>query len=63
MPYGVDKELGGDNKANTKFMEACVKAVKGQKSRKGIIDEASAIMICKSTLKKHLMKQKKMRGK
>jgi len=47
MPYGVDKELGGDNESNTKFMETCV-----QKVMKTGKDKGSAIAICKSSLRK-----------
>jgi len=47
MPYGVDKESGGDSKENDKWMENCVtKVMKGGK------DKSSAIAICKSSLQK-----------
>jgi hypothetical protein len=47
MPYNVDKEQGGDNKENDKWMENCVAKV--MKSGK---DKGSAVAICKTTLKK-----------
>jgi len=47
MPYNVDKELGGDNKKNDKFMESCVKKVMA-----GGKDKGSAVAICKSTMEK-----------
>jgi hypothetical protein len=60
MPYGIDKSMGGDNPANVKFMEACVKAVKGKIGKDGkVIDEGSAVAICKTTLKRHKEKMKR----
>jgi hypothetical protein len=47
MPYGVDKEQGGDSKENDTWMETCVKKVMKQGKDKG-----SAIAICKTTLSK-----------
>jgi len=47
MPYGVDKDIGGDSKENTQWMEKCVKKVMNTGK-----DKSSAIAICKSTLKK-----------
>lgn len=47
MPYGVDKEIGGDSKENDFWMENCVKKV--MKQGKG---KSQAIAICKSTLEK-----------
>lgn len=53
-PYGVDKELGGDNPANDAWMENCVtKVMKG-----GVKDKGRAVAICKVTLKKHKGNQK-----
>lgn len=47
MPYGVDKEMGGDTEENDKWMKDCVKKV--MKTGK---DKGSAVAICKSTMKK-----------
>lgn len=47
MPYGVDKDLGGDNEKNDKWMEKCVDSV--MKSGK---DKSSAVAICKAQMKK-----------
>ncbi len=47
MPYGVDKDVGGDSPENDKWMEKCVSRVMSQGKDKG-----SAIAICKTTLKK-----------
>lgn len=47
MPYGIDKELGGDNKSNVEWMEKCVNSV--MDSGKG---KSSAIAICKAQLRK-----------
>jgi len=47
MPYGVDKDEGGDSKENTAWMERCVKRVMGSGKDKG-----SAVAICKNTLRK-----------
>jgi ribosomal protein S7 len=47
MPYGVDKDMGGDNKNNDAWMERCVMRV-----MKGGKDKGSAIAICKTTLQK-----------
>lgn len=47
MPYNVDKDLGGDSKENTKWMEDCVSQV--MKSGKS---KSSAIAICKAQFKK-----------
>lgn len=57
MPYGVSKSIGGDSPANTKFMDACVKAMEGQKDKSGnMMDQGTRIAICKSTLMKHMNK-------
>lgn len=50
-PYGVDKELGGDNKKNDSWMEKCVEKVMA-----GGKDKGSAIAICKSQMKKNMSK-------
>lgn len=51
MPYGVDKELGGDNPKNDSWMEKCVDSVmKGGKSK------GSAIAICKEQMRKNKSK-------
>ncbi len=48
MPYSVDKEQGGDNESNTKWMEDCVSKVEGKYGK------SKAIAICKAQLaKKH----------
>jgi len=47
MPYGVDKDVGGDSKDNDKWMEDCVRKI--MKSGK---DKSSAIAICKTALDK-----------
>lgn len=47
MPYNVDKDLGGDSKENTGWMERCVTKV--EKSGKS---KSSAIAICKAQMKK-----------
>jgi len=53
MPYGVDKDIGGDSKDNDKWMEDCVTKVMGRKGKDGKpIDKSSAIAICKTTLSK-----------
>ena len=46
MPYGVDKELGGDSQENDAFMEKCVKD-----ARKGGKGTVEAIKICKAQLR------------
>lgn len=47
MPYGIDKDLGGDSPENDTWMEKCVTKVMKQGKDKG-----SAIAICKTTFKK-----------
>ena len=47
MPYGIDKDSGGDSPSNVKWMEKCVTRV--MKTGK---DKGSAIAICKAQLKK-----------
>jgi c-di-AMP phosphodiesterase-like protein len=46
-PYGVDKDLGGDNEENVSWMENCVRKVMKQGK-----DKSSAVAICKATLKR-----------
>ncbi len=54
MPYNVDKDLGGDNESNEKWMEGCVeKVMKSGKSK------SSAIAICKAQLRKSKVNKKK----
>ena len=48
MPYGVDKDIGGDSPTNVKFMERCVSSV--MKTGK---DKSAAVAICKASLKKN----------
>lgn len=47
MPYGVDKDIGGDSPENDAWMEKCVSRVMKTGKEKG-----AAIAICKTTLKK-----------
>lgn len=47
MPYGVDKNLGGDSKENDAWMERCVSRVEG-----GGKSKSSAIAICKAQMRK-----------
>lgn len=47
MPYGVDKEMGGDSPENVGWMEKCVKSV-----MEGGKEKSSAIAICKAQLRK-----------
>jgi hypothetical protein len=49
MPYNVDKDKGGDNKENTKWMEDCVNSVMSKDSK---MDKSNAIAICKAQLNK-----------
>ena len=52
-PYKIQNDIGGDSPENMKFMENCVKKVKGKKGKDGKpIDEGGAIAICKTSLKK-----------
>lgn len=53
MPYGLPKEVGGDNPSNDKWMEGCVNKVMKQKGKDGkTYDKSRAIAICKSTMMK-----------
>lgn len=53
MPYGVDKDMGGDSPENDAWMEKCVKRVHGKKMKDGsIADKSTAIAICKSVMRK-----------
>ena len=54
MPYGIDKNIGGDSKENEQWMETCVKKVMKQGR-----DKSSAIAICKGTLRKMRGDEKK----
>ena len=45
MPYGIPKSSGGDNSANVRKMERCIKRVMKRGRTK-----TEAIRICKSTL-------------
>ena len=47
MPFGMDKDLGGESKENDTWMEKCVDRLMKQGKEKG-----SAIAICKTTFKK-----------
>lgn len=53
MPFGVDKDLGGDTKKNDAWMEKCVQKVMATGKDKG-----SAIAICKASMKKAHEKMK-----
>lgn len=55
MPYGIDKKIGGDSPANVRWMEKCVKRVKGENSS---YSKGRAIAICKRTLTKLRSKKK-----
>jgi hypothetical protein len=48
MPYGIDKDLGGDTEKNDKWMEDCVNKVMNDDGK----DKPAAIAICKTILKK-----------
>jgi len=53
MPYGVDKDIGGDNPSNVGWMEKCVSGVTGTNKRTGKpYTKGEKIAICKSQLKK-----------
>jgi hypothetical protein len=52
MPYGVDKDQGGDDSKNTEWMEKCVTSVMDRTGK----DKSSAIAICKAQLKKQKSK-------
>lgn len=54
MPYGIEKELGGDSKENDEWMENCVNKVIKQGKDKG-----TAIAICKTSLKRAKGKNKR----
>lgn len=52
MPYGVDKQQGGDSPENVSFMEKCVKGIGGTNKRTGKpYSEGEKIAICKTALK------------
>lgn len=53
MPYGIDKQSGGDTKENDLWMENCVKQV--MKSGK---DKGTAVAICKVSLRRKKEKEK-----
>ena len=58
MPYGVDKDLGGDNPSNVSFMEKCVSGIKGTNKRtQKLYTEGEKIAICKTALKKRKSKE------
>lgn len=51
MPYGVDKEEGGDSPSNTAFMERCVSRITGTNSKTGKpYTKSEKIAICKNAL-------------
>jgi hypothetical protein len=53
MPYGVDKDIGGDSPENMKFMESCVADIKGVNKKTGKpYTKGEKIAICKAQLKK-----------
>jgi hypothetical protein len=52
-PFGVDKDQGGDNPSNTKFVEDCKSSIKGNNKRTDKpFTESEKIAICKAQLKK-----------
>ena len=55
MPYGMPKEMGGDNKMMDAKMEKCVMKVMAQGKAK-----SNAIAICKSSMMKGNERMKKM---
>ena len=56
MPYGIDKDLGGDSERNVKWMESCVKSVMNKNPG---YSKQKAIMVCKAQLKKNKNSKKK----
>jgi len=51
MPYGLPKDIGGDSPANVKWMERCVKDIRGTNSRTDKpYTKQEKIRICKSQL-------------
>jgi hypothetical protein len=54
MPYGISKDLGGDNDKNDKWMEDCVSSV--MKGGKG---KDTAVAICKAQMRKSKMKKQR----
>lgn len=57
MPYGVDKDMGGDNEGNTKWMEDCVSGISGENKRTGQpYTKSEKIAICKAQLKRNKQK-------
>lgn len=53
MPFGVDKDQGGDNPSNTSFIEKCVNSITGENKRTGKpFTKSEKIAICKAQLKK-----------
>lgn len=54
MPYGIDKDMGGDSPRNVSFVERCVKRVQGRNnSRTGKpFTKSEAIAVCKAQLRK-----------
>lgn len=52
MPYGVDKDQGGDSPSNVKWMEKCVSGITGTNKRTGKpYTKGEKIAICKTALK------------
>lgn len=49
MPYGVDKDMGGDSPKNDAWMEHCVSSVM---KKDPSLDKANAIRICKKQMEK-----------
>lgn len=54
MPYGIDKELGGDSPANVRYIKDCVKGVVGKKNKRTgkPFTKSEAIAVCKAQLRK-----------
>lgn len=63
MPYGIDKDIGGDNESNTQFMERCVKRVMSRNNSKtnSPYTKEAAIRICKVALQKSKSSQDRNR--
>lgn len=54
MPYGVAKDVGGDNPHNSSLMERCVANLTGQGKTK-----EQAIRICKASIQRSLRSKKR----
>lgn len=53
MPYGIDKNLGGDSPENERFMENCINSIKGNNKRTGKpYTKGEKVAICKVALRR-----------